>query len=247
MIFFTGMHDLHNAGAVPAACISVSRLARRRKAVPVRRCIIDSGGFQAIAKHGGYPDPPSTYAAELRRLKAMLGRRLLAAVAQDFMCEPAALAKTGLSVTAHQRLTIERYDALVACDTGGTRIMPVLQGYTPDSYVDHIRQYGDRLAHRMWVGVGSVCKRNADPAAIVDVLLAISRVRPDLRLHAFGVKLTALEWQLVRDLIFSADSLAWSFAARFEGRDANSPAEAARYARRIATMPVQLYMPELAA
>jgi hypothetical protein len=119
---------------------------------------------------------------------------------------------------------------------------PPCQGYSPQSYVDHVRQYGARLIGRMWVGVGSVCKRNADPFSIEAVLVAIKRERPDLRLHGFGVKFTALGSQLVRDLLFSADSMAWSFAARYEGRDGNDPAEAVRYGRRVATMATQLHI-----
>lgn len=163
-----------------------------------------------------------------------------AAVSQDYMCKSIMLERTGMTIAEHQRLTIERYDALIACDTGGVYIMPVLQGYAPEDYVRHIRMYGDRLKPRMWVGVGSVCKRNANPASIEAVLLAIKNERPDLRLHGFGIKKTALGSQLVRDLLFSADSMAWSFAARMEGRNANDPAEAVRYAHRIKTMPVQL-------
>jgi hypothetical protein len=246
MMFFTGMHHPHNAGKVPAAFVSAHAVANRRSGFPARRCILDSGAFTTILKHGGYPHPVEHYASTIRKVAGWLGPRLLRAVAQDYMCEPHMLAKTGLTIAAHQRLTIERYDALIACDTAGVTIMPVLQGYSPASYVEHIRAYGARLAPRMWVGVGSVCKRNADARAIEAVLLAIKRERPDLRLHGFGVKMTALGSQLVRDLLFSADSMAWSFAARYEGRDGNDPVEAVRYTRRIATMAVQLDLRELA-
>ena len=200
---------------------------------------MDSGAFTTITKHGGYPEPVSAYAAQIRRWAG--NGKLLAAVSQDYMCEAFMLETTGLSVADHQRMTIERYDALSACDVGGVRIMPVLQGYAPADYVSHVRQYGARLTHRMWVGVGSICKRNSNPQAIAAVLLAIKRERPDLRLHAFGVKITALALQLVRDLVFSADSMAWSYAARVEGRNGNCPKEAQRYARRVATQATQLY------
>lgn len=239
-MFLTGMHHPHNAAKVPAAFISAHALRRRKSGFPVRRWVLDSGAFRTIELHGGYPEPVEEYAALIRRYAS--NGRLLAAVSQDYMCEAFMLAKTGLSVADHQRLTIERYDALMACDCAGVRIMPVLQGYAPEDYARHVRDYGDRLEPRAWVGVGSVCKRNASPAAIEAVLLAIKRVRPDLRLHGFGVKLTALTSQLVRHLLFSADSMAWSFAARYENRDGNDPAEAVRYARRIATMPVQLHL-----
>lgn len=240
MMFFTGMHHPHNAAKVPAAFISAHALRRRRSGFPVRRWVLDSGAFRTIELRGGYPHGVEEYAALIRRYAG--NGRLLAAVSQDYMCEAFMLAKTGLTVAEHQRLTIERYDALLACDVAGVRIMPVLQGYAPEDYAQHVRDYGDRLGHRAWVGVGSVCKRNGRPGAIEAVLLAIKRVRPDLRLHGFGVKLTALTSQLVRRLLFSADSMAWSFAARYENRDGNDPAEAVRYARRIATMPVQLHL-----
>lgn len=140
---------------------------------------------------------------------------------------------TGLTILDHQRLTIERYDALMACDLGGVYLMPVLQGYTPAEYVQHLEMYGDRLTPGAWVGVGSVCKRNGDPKAIEAVLLAILAVRPDLRIHGFGVKTTALGSELVRALLWTADSMAWSAAARWEGRDANSIHEANAFARKI--------------
>lgn len=198
---------------------------------------MDSGAFTTIEKHGCYPEEPEVYADQIKRWSG--NGNLLAAVSQDYMCEPWMLEKTGLTVAEHQRLTIERYDTLIACDTGGIPIIPVLQGYAPADYVSHIRQYGDRLKPGMWVGVGSICKRNGDPAAIEAVLLAIKRERPDLRLHAFGLKVTALASGVVRDCLHTADSMAWSYAARMSGRDGNSVLEALAFADRIETMPVQ--------
>lgn len=241
MIFFTGMHHPSAAARIPAAFISSRALQGRRSGFPVRRWVLDSGAFRTIELHGGYPEPVESYAALIRRFAT--NGKLLAAVAQDYMCEPFMLAKTGLTIADHQRLTIERYDALRACDTGGVYIMPVLQGYAPWDYVAHVRQYGDRLAHRAWVGVGSVCKRNANPAAVATVLTAIKTERPDLRLHGFGVKFTALGWSRIRDRLFSADSMAWSFAARVEGRDGNDPAEAVAYTRRVAEVAKPLPLP----
>ena len=144
---------------------------------------------------------------------------------------------TGKTITEHQRLTIERYDALLGCDTGGIYIMPVLQGYAPPDYVSHLRQYGDRLAQGSWVGVGSVCKRNGSPAEIEAVLLAIKAERPDLRLHGFGLKTTALRSEIVQDSLYTAD-MAWSYAARKQGRNGNSWLEA-KLLRKIRMMPIQ--------
>jgi hypothetical protein len=154
------------------------------------------------------------------------------------MAEPFMLAKTGLDVLTHQRLTIARYDAL-HYHARGLDVMPVLQGYAPAEYVAHIEQYGRRLAMGAWVGVGSVCKRNGDIDKIAEVLLAIKQARPDLRLHGFGLKKTALESALIESLLHSADSMAWSMNARKNGRSANSWREAEHYTAQLAAQPLR--------
>jgi len=157
------------------------------------------------------------------------------------MCEPFALAATGATMEEHQRWTVERYRALLPLVTE-THLMPVLQGWAPSDYVEHLRMYGDDITPGMWVGVGSVCKRNTDVGSVAAVLQAIHDERPDLRLHGFGLKTTALADARVRDLLYSADSMAWSYAARKQGRDGNSAHEARRFAERIETQAVQSWL-----
>lgn len=187
-----------------AAFISVNRLRGRKSAFKVGDWIMDSGAFSEISTHGHYRFPVSEYAEQIRRWKH--NGNLLAAVSQDFMCEPWIVEKTGLSVERHQQLTIERYDALLA-EATGVYILPVLQGYAPADYVQHIRMYGDRLTQGMWVGVGSVCKRNGDQRAIASVLIAIRDERPDLLLHGFGLKKTALSSDFITSLLYTADQM----------------------------------------
>jgi hypothetical protein len=210
--------------------------ARAAKLVPRARVLVDSGAFTEISTHGQYRHGVEAYAADLTRLHDQGVVQIAAAVAQDYMCEPFIVTRTGLSVADHQRLTIERYDALLGAlaDRPGLPIMPVLQGYAPADYAAHVRAYGSRLEPGMWVGVGSVCKRNSKPERIVDVLSAIRGVRPDLRLHGFGVKVTALRHPGVRAVLATADSMAWSYRARIEGRDGNDWREAKIFAETIA-------------
>lgn len=196
---------------------------------------MDSGAFTEIATHGRYRHSVDDYLGQIERWRQC--GKMLAAVSQDYMCEPWILEKTGMSIAEHQNLTIERYDALRGRTTA--YILPVLQGYHPDDYVRHVRAYGVRLADGQWVGVGSVCKRNASPDAILDVLLSIKRERPDLRLHGFGLKKTALEDGGVFGLLHSADSMAWSYAARREGRNCHDWREAARYVHHVRSAPRQ--------
>jgi hypothetical protein len=214
-----------------AAFVSVNALRRRKGPFAVADWIMDSGAFSEVSTHGGYRTSVDEYAGQIRRWSK--NGNLLAAVSQDWMCEPWIIERTGLSVAEHQRLTIERYDMLRNADTAGVYIMPVLQGFAVADYVDHLRQYGDRLTRGAWVGVGSVCKRNGDPRAIERILLAIHAARPDLRLHGFGLKKTALSSGLVRELLWTADSMAWSFSARKQGRNANDWREAQRFVESI--------------
>lgn len=164
----------------------------------------------------------------------------MAAVTQDYMCEEFVLGKTGLSIEQHQQSTIARYDSLLKLIDGAVYLMPVLQGYAPQDYVQHLRMYGDRLPNGAWIGIGSVCKRNGNPRAIEAVLLAIYQERPDLRLHGFGIKKTALGSGIVRDLFWSADSQASSFNERATGGNANCPLAAMQYASEIKRQTTQL-------
>jgi hypothetical protein len=232
VVFYVGLHDPHLARHFDRACLSVRRLWGRRRPVPCAEVLVDSGAFTELLLYGAYRTSVAAYASELRRLHGLGVVRIAAAVAQDFMCEPFMLAKTGLSLADHQRMTIERFDQLAAEDLPFP-VMPVLQGYAAVDYQAHTLAYGDRLAPGAWVGVGSVCKRNGAPGQIVAVLSAVHAVRPDLRLHGFGVKKTALQHAGVRHLLHSADSMAWSYAARKQGRDGNSWREAKAFAEQV--------------
>lgn len=235
--FYVGLHQPGDAKHFERAFLSVNTMRGRKGALRCADWILDSGAFREIEQHGHYRHSTSEYANEVNRLAA-INPGLAAAVSQDWMCESFILEKTGLTITDHQRLTIARYDELLPQITG-TYLMPVLQGYSPQSYLHHIELYGDRLCAGAYVGIGSLCRRNGNAFKIEDVLLPIKRKRPDLRLHGFGLKTTALGSGVVRNCLFSADSMAWSFAARYEGRNANDWREAKKFEQRIANMPVQ--------
>lgn len=210
--------------------ISVNALRGRKSDFRVNAWIMDSGGFSELKDHGRYRYDVEEYIEQIERWRRC--GSLQAAVSQDFMCEPFILEKTGMTMQDHQTLTIERYRKINEW-VDEVYVMPVLQGFSPESYAAHVRQYGSLLSQNQWVGVGSICRRNGTPDAIEDVLLAIKRQRPDLRLHGFGLKLTAIQRATVRELLHSADSMAWSLAGRFEDYDANDPRRALEYAAEI--------------
>lgn len=232
VLFYPGLHQPADARHFHRACISINRLRTRSKPVGCAEILLDSGAFTELQQHGRYRYSVADYAASIRRIYYAGVASVSAAVAQDYMCEPFILNKTGLTLPDHQRLTLQRYDELLAADLP-VYIMPVLQGFAPSDYAAHVRAYGERLKDGAWVGVGSVCKRQGDPRAIVRVLAAVKSTRPDLRLHGFGVKTTSLLHPGVREMLHSADSMAWSFAARKEGRNPNDWREARVFEQRI--------------
>lgn len=226
--FYIGLDDLHFAKHFKRCFISVNRLDRRKSDYEVNNWIMDSGAFTEISNHGNFRYPVEVYAEKINRW-AKCGKLELA-VCQDYMCEPFILNITGLTIKDHQRLTIERYDQLIQLTD--VTIMPVLQGYEPSEYVNHLYKYGERIKSGVRVGVGSVCKRNINIQSIVNILEAIKNERPDLRLHGFGLKTTSLKSAYVTELLYSADSMAWSYAARRENRNAHNVQEAINFVKK---------------
>jgi hypothetical protein len=171
---------------------------------------LDSGGFSELSMYGKWETPAGQYAAEVRRFSDGIGNMDWASV-QDWMCEPFIIKKTGLSVKEHQRRTIDSYKRLsdLAPEIPWT---PVLQGFKLDEYLNHLDMYeraGVNLFSLPIVGVGSICRRQHTTEAekILNTLASFG-----LRIHGFGFKLLGLD--RVANVITSADSMAWSFAAR---------------------------------
>jgi hypothetical protein len=130
---------------------------------------------------------------------------------QDMPCEPAALARTGLTVRDHIELTVDNFVRLREI-APWVPWVPVLQGWEPEDYLYAVECYeraGVDLAAEPLVGVGSICRRGSVPG-IVRVLETLAG--RGYRLHGFGVKTEALP--LIGHLLASADSYAWSDTAR---------------------------------
>lgn len=199
--------------------VSRRRLARVAR-LPRAECTwaMDSGGFTELQMYGRWTLTPADYVAEVRRYRDEIGR-LEWVAPQDWMCEPIVLTGgvvkgntftgTGLSVAEHQRRTVANLLELRASapDVPWT---PVLQGWTADDYLRCWALYdaaGVDLAREPLVGVGSVCRRESTS----EVQAIFERLQP-LRLHGFGLKARGLARSA--HLLASADSMAWSYAAR---------------------------------
>jgi len=172
--------------------------------------VCDSRGFTELTQHGCWTISPAGYVEGVQRYHGEIGLMQWAAP-QDWMCEPFILAKTGLSVTEHQHRTVGNLLTLRIA-APWVRFIPVLQGWTLPDYLRCVGMYAEAgidLRHEAVVGLGSVCRRQATSEihTIASVLTSLG-----ISLHGFGVKTAAIE--AVGSLLASADSAAWSYAAR---------------------------------
>ena len=193
--------------------VSYRTLGRLRRRLPRAAGVWtqDSGGFSELSLHGQYMTSAATYAARTRLHMQQIGGLQWAAI-QDWMCEDAVLAKTGLSVLEHQARTVASYLDLreLAPDVPWT---PVIQGQVLADYLRHVDLYaraGVDLLRLPVVGIGTVCRRQHTMVAVrlIQGLAAIG-----LKLHGFGLKITST--LRVADQLVSADSMAWSIDGRY--------------------------------
>lgn len=243
MRFYLGTHKPHWLELTDVPLFVSRRSLIGRRTMPRARgpWALDSGGFTEIATAGHwFGTPARQYVAEVRRIVDQVGRPDFIAP-QDWMCEPEALAKTGLSLRMHQQLTTWSYQELQDL-APELPWCPVLQGWGVTDYWRHAEQYaavGVDLAALPVVGVGSVCRRQGTTSAGV-IFHTLAEGYGLRNLHGFGLKVKALE--VAADLVgtygrcylASADSLAWSRHARWRaplpGCSHSSCANCIRYA-----------------
>lgn len=194
--------------------VSHTRLRRRvnlpRAKMPVS---IDSGGFTELDRHGKWVTTVPEYLDALERYVEEIGT-IQWASPMDWMVEPWMVEKTGLSVQEHQERTVENYLELTE-KAPHLPIIPVVQGWHPDAYWDHVAMYeaaGVDLRSKPLVGVGSVCRRQ-HTAEAVSIFRAFHE--EGIRVHGFGVKIKG--FRQYRGILASSDSMAWSQRARRRG------------------------------
>lgn len=190
---------------------------------------LDSGGFTELQKYGSWDRvSPESYVDSVLRYHREIGG-LEWAAPQDWMCEPVILhggifkgtvfVGTGLTIEEHQRRTVANFKELerfwYAKSEDKSPFRPALQGFEEEDYQrcwDMYEAAGIDLMRYSVVGVGSVCRRQ-NTSEIGEIMGGLRRRNPDLPIHGFGVKIEGVE--LYGDDMATADSMAWSFDARF--------------------------------
>jgi hypothetical protein len=210
--FYLGTHEVNwLTSEIGPLFVSHRRLASR-VTLPTAATpwALDSGGFTELAMHGRWVTTPGQYVEATRRYAAEIGM-LEWAAPMDWMCEPAMLASTGLTIEDHQHRTVANYLEL---RERGPELpyVPVLQGWTRADYERCVALYerqGVDLTREPRVGVGSICRRQAT-TEVQEIVWALADA--GLSLHGFGVKTRGLI--NVAGALTSADSMAWSYRAR---------------------------------
>jgi hypothetical protein len=212
--FFLGTHEVSWLGrGIGPLFVSHRRLAQRVKLPRATgRWALDSGGFTELSLHGRWVTSVDEYIEATRRYADEIGQ-LEWAFSMDWMCEPAVLARTGLSVAGHQRRTVANFLELRE-RAPDLPFAPVLQGWTHADYERCVSLYqaaGIDLAREPRVGIGSICSRQGSKE-VSDIIWSLAGA--DIALHAFGAK--SLGLARFAGAVVSADSTAWSLRARLD-------------------------------
>ena len=91
--FFVGLHMPNHAPVFARCMVSVNRLKNRKSDFYPQEWIMDSGAFTEISTYGRYRSTVQEYANRINRWKTC--GTMLAAVSQDYMCEPFILKRPG--------------------------------------------------------------------------------------------------------------------------------------------------------
>ena len=166
--YFVGTDDFQRAHQVNAmisanALVRINNGALQIRKAPIRagRWMMDSGAFSQVTKYGDFIMSPEEYVRIAVRFQDC--GDLACIVTQDYMCEPDVIKMLqGMgkkaSIKVHQRKTVERYIQIVdqAIRQGlKVPVMPVLQGWDVEDYVDHFHLYRrmlrDEAISRPWI------------------------------------------------------------------------------------------------
>lgn len=232
MRFWLGTDRANWLETVPFDLFVSHRILAKRKTLPGRpqgQWALDSGGFTEINLYGNWKTGVNEYIEATERYMTEIPGMVFASP-QDWMCEPSVRKRTGKTTREHQALTVENYLQL---QRSGLPFIPALQGWEHDEYLEHIDLYqtaGIDLRTYPLVGLGSMCRRQGLEAA--EILRDLHDY--GINLHGYGYKKSGLRKHNV--FLASADSMAWSYAARYQPPLPGCPHQCCNHCLKFATL-----------
>lgn len=214
----------------PESCM-VSFATLANEPWPGPEWFIDSGGYSTLMGNSEYEEPAREYLKFIREHEQRDGVTIDRYALRDWACEDEILREHGRTRRQHQEWTIrDHIGCLELAEEIGVDADPVsvLQGYTVPEYLEHLDYYREHGLLSDYVGIGSVCRRNAEEE-IRSTILQVSEALPArCELHAFGVKKSVLQYPDVVNALDSVDSNAWDYAVRMDA-ESNASTDGHRY------------------
>ena len=166
--------------------------------------MMDSGAFAVIQKHGKYPYSPEAYALGIEKWHPDI------AWTMDYPCEPSVQKKGQYGPVSAQEMTITNQLKLLDLNTD---TQMVVQGWTVQDYLENIDRIKDQGLLTERLGIGSICRRGQN-REIARIIRAIHNNVPSwVKLHGFGIKVSALKYTDAKFNLYSADSMSWAIEA----------------------------------
>ncbi len=173
---------------------------------------VDCGGFYSSLKAGRYTTVDQEYLDYISQHNPHLW------ALRDYPCEPQVLQQWGKTAEENIDRTVYHHKALLELAESQDLhniAVPVLQGWTVDNYLFCLDRFREEGLIRDYMAIGSVCRRG-QVSQIRKIILALRKELPTwVRLHGFGLKLTALRERAIWDALHSVDTGAWDYEARW--------------------------------
>jgi len=174
---------------------------------------IDSGGFYSSMRSGKYTKPDREYLEFIEKVQPEFF------ALRDYPCEPQLLKKHDLTAKQNIQRTVDNHIVLMDLLSEYQIIsqpVPVIQGWQKEDYLNCIDAFNDAGLLSDYMAIGSVCRRTTI-SNIREIVVAIrDAISSWTKLHGFGVKLTALSDLAIWNALYSVDSGAWDYTARWK-------------------------------
>ena len=167
---------------------------------------MDSGAYSVILKYRKYPYTPEQYAEGIKAWKPDI------AWTMDYPCEPKVRELGKYTPLTAQDMTIENQIRLL---DQNVNTQMVVQGYTPDEYLENLDKIKSAGLLTERLGIGSVCRRGHNREIARIIRLISNNVPAWVKLHGFGIKTSVLTQTDARFYLYSADSQSWDYEARY--------------------------------
>ena len=173
---------------------------------------VDCGGFHSSLKEGHYTKTDQEYLEYIEKHQPEFF------ALRDYPCEPELMKKHNVNPRIQIQRTLENHlkllDLLENYNIKSTPV-PVLQGWILEDYLYSIDLYNEHNLIMPYMAIGSVCRRNKTKQIIKIITKVKEKLGDDIRLHGFGVKISALKNKACFDALWSVDSGAWDYEARW--------------------------------